>query len=293
MHRNIAAVSMALLCAGGFASAQASQSFDLTQNIDFTTWTLLGSATATNNVIPGIGTDSYLALTQTGTGGGAGLAYRPEPLLLDFNQPFDFSFRFFVAHGSVEQGDGMTFFITGTPMLGHGGSDLGYGGSSMNGYAFAVDTFNFSDEPEAVSVQILSDGSVAPLAFTETGLTDVQPANYFQWRGTVSYTPSGQDDEQGALAFSIYQAATDTTYTVHWGTADWWNVAFDVYDSDSNFVGRGVHIGFSAGSGLADDGHYVGSLTPIPEPETWALMLAGLGLLGWRMHLTRQAQRGL
>ncbi|OYY95110.1 MAG: hypothetical protein B7Y41_05030 [Hydrogenophilales bacterium 28-61-23] len=26
-----------------------------------------------------------------------------------------------------------------------------------------------------------------------------------------------------------------------------------------------------------------GSLTPaVPEPETWAMLLAGLGLLGWR-----------
>jgi hypothetical protein len=24
-----------------------------------------------------------------------------------------------------------------------------------------------------------------------------------------------------------------------------------------------------------------GSLAPVPEPETWALMLAGLGLVGW------------
>ena len=53
-----------------------------------------------------------------------------------------------------------------------GGSDLGYGGSGMNGYAFAVDTFNFDDEPQAVSVQILGDGSSTPLAYTETGLTD-------------------------------------------------------------------------------------------------------------------------
>ena len=29
------------------------------------------------------------------------------------------------------------------------------------------------------------------------------------------------------------------------------------------------------------------TVSPIPEPETYAMLLAGLGLLGWRMHHVR------
>jgi len=266
--------------------------FDLTTGVDFTTWSLQGDATAFNSDV-GSGTDSYAQLNRGIGGGSVGGAFAPAPLIVDFNAPFEVSFRFFVAHaGGVDgegnpvdvQGDGLTFFMTGsTPALGSGGSDLGYGGSGMNGYAFAVDTFNFDNEPQAVSVQILGDGSTTPLAFTETGLTDIQPAEYYQWFGTVGYTPSGDDDETGALYFEILQSFTGQAYRVEWSSADWSSVATDVYDDESNFLGRGLYIGFTAGNGLADDAHFVGSLTvapPIPEPSTWALLLAGLGLAG-------------
>jgi hypothetical protein len=32
---------------------------------------------------------------------------------------------------------------------------------------------------------------------------------------------------------------------------------------------------------------FTGTLVPIPEPETWAMLLAGLGLLGWKGRRTR------
>ncbi len=262
--------------------AAVAQDFDLRLNVDFTTWTLLGDAGASNTFYPGWGTDSYLSLTWPGVRDQAGGAINPVPLLIDFNAPFTVNFRFFVAHGSVLQGDGLTFFMSGnnSPTLGNGGSDLGYGGGSIGGYAFAVDTFNFGGEPVAVSLQILADNDVSPLVYTETGLADIQPPDYFQWFGTVGFTPSGNDDETGDLYFRIYQAFDDTTYEVNYYGADWSGIAQDIFDQDSNFLGRGVYIGFTAGSGLADDGHFIGSLTPIPEPEAWALLLAGLGLLG-------------
>lgn len=272
------------------AGAQASQYFNLTTNVDFTTWSLMGDATAFNSPIPMVGTDSYLALTHPGVGGEAGGAYAPVPYIIDFDQDFRIDFRFFVAHGTTTgvQGDGFTLFMTGSmPTLGNGGSDLGYGGSGMNGYAVAVDTFNFGGEPEAVSIQVLGNGDVTPLAYTETGLPDIQPPDYFQWWGSVIYTASGSG-ETGDLAFELYQAFTNQTYQVSFTGVDWSLVAQDVYDVDSNYLGRGINIGFTGGSGLADDGHFIGSLTPVPEADTWAMLLAGLGLVGFaaRRRLT-------
>lgn len=268
----------------------ASQNFDLTRNVDFSTWSLMGSAGTFNSHIPMVGTDSYLVLTNPGAGSQAGGGAAPNPYLIDFNEDFRFDFRFFVAHGTTTsvQGDGLTFFMTGsTPTLGNGGSDLGYGGSGMSGYAVAVDTFNFYGEPEAVSLQILSNGDVAPIVFTETGLPDIQPPDYFQWFGSVIYTASGFNDETGSLEFSIHQAFTGDTFSVSFDGADFSGSEFDIYDIDSNFLGRGVYIGFTAGSGLADDGHFIGSLTPVPEPETWAMLLAGLGLVGYAVRRRR------
>ena len=278
---------LAALAMAGAPGHAAANGADLTLNVDFTTWTLMGSAAASNTVLPGVGTDSLLRLTAPGSGGQAGGAYAPAPLLLDFNAAFEIRFRFFVAHGSVVQGDGLTFFMTGSdPALGTGGgSDLGYGGSGMNGYAFAVDTFNFDDEPEAVSVQILGEGDASPIVYTETELDDIQPPEYFQWQAQVNYTPSGLDDETGDLTFAIHQPYTDDSFTVTLTGADWSQVANDVYDEQDNFLGRGVRIGFTAANGLADDGHFIGSLAPIPEPASWALLLAGLGVVG---HLARR-----
>lgn len=262
---------------------------DLRLNVDFTSWTLLGSASAFDNTIPGVGTDSYLRLTTPGVGGEAGGAYRPAPLLVDFTAPFTISFRFYVAPGSVVQGDGFTFFMSGNnlPELGSGGSDLGYGGGTIGGYAFAVDTFNFDDEPKAVSLQVLGNNEVSPLAVTETGLSAIQPPEYFQWFAKVGFNPDGTGNETGDLYFEIYQAFTDETYRVDYSGADWFGIAQDIFDEDSNFLGRGVYIGFTAGTGLADDGHFVGSLTPIPEPGTWAMLLAGLGVLGLSVRRRR------
>lgn len=278
---------LAALAMAGAPGHAAANGADLTLNVDFTTWTLMGSAAASNTVISNVGTDSLLSLTAPGSGGQAGGAYAPAPLLLDFNAAFEIRFRFFVAHGSVVQGDGLTFFMTGSdPALGTGGgSDLGYGGSGMNGYAFAVDTFNFENEPEAVSVQILGDGGALPIEVTQTKLADIQPQDYYQWQAKVSYTPSGSNDETGDLTFAIHQPYTDDTFTVTLTGADWSQVANDVYDEQDNFLGRGVRIGFTAANGLADDGHFIGSLAPIPEPASWALLLAGLGVVG---HLARR-----
>jgi len=47
--------------------------------------------------------------------------------------------------------------------------------------------------------------------------------------------------------------------------------------------------GFKIGSLLSDD--LVASASPIPEPETYALMLAGLGLLGFTLRRRKQQEQ--
>lgn len=62
---------------------------------------------------------------------------------------------------------------------------------------------------------------------------------------------------------------------------------FNLWNTDSRWgTGAGAYtlgVALPSGSGFADTGiYYRGDMTvaPVPEPETYAMMLAGLGLLG-------------
>lgn len=257
-----------------------------TNLIDFTTWHLYGDASV-QNMTPGNGfTYSVLSLTSFGAGGQAGAAFAPNTVVLDFDQAFTITFDFYMLPGTVTAGDGMTFVLTaddpdtvdgGNPLTPSGGSDLGYGNTGLTGLAFAIDTFSFTGEPAAPSIQILENGSVTPLAYTETGLTDIRDPSYYQWNARLDYTPSGDDDGTGNLTGTIDQFVGSLTFSVS-------------ANVDGNALGlNGVPLfyGFTAGNGLADDGHNIASAAPVPEPETWAMLLVGLGLVGWRLRHTR------
>ncbi|MHB1155490.1 MAG: PEP-CTERM sorting domain-containing protein [Phycisphaerales bacterium] len=233
---------------------------------DYSTWSLYGDATFNTT------TDNSLiyqniALTSPGVADSAGAAFAPAPLTIDLDQPFSFSFPFFISPGTVARGDGLTFVLASTPGIGTGGSGLGYEG--LDGVAFAIDTFDFgTPDPVSPSLQILMGGSVDPVAFTETGLGDdiwsTFANGHLQWNATVSYTPSGNNDQLGTLTGSIQQPA------------------FPGYDGlpisvsapvDLSVLGTDVYYGFTAGNGLADDGHTVTSV--VPEPASLALLAAG------------------
>jgi hypothetical protein len=191
--------------------------------IDYTAWSLFGSASASNFTSGGFN-HSLLSLTAEGTGGQGGAAFAPGTVSLDFNQAFTITFDFFMIPGTVLAGDGMTFVLThddpnllgGGPLVPSGGSDLGYGNSGLSGLAFAIDTFNFAGEPVAPSIQILANGSVTPLAYTETGLLDIRDPSYFQWGTTLSYTPSGFNDFTGTLTGTIDQFVGPLSCSVTW-----------------------------------------------------------------------------
>lgn len=235
---------------------------------DFSTWSLFGSATAQNDT-PGNGfTYSNLILTAPGTGGQGGAGFAPQALALDFNQAFGFDFHFFIPASTDLRGDGLTFTLSSTAGVGNAGSGLGYEGLSPASLAFAIDTFHFDGEPVSPSLQILAGGSVTPLAYTETGLGDaIRDANY-QWLATVSYAPSGLNDNAGTL--------TGTITHLNLGS---FTVSAAVSFADLGLVGTPVFYGFTASNGAATDGHFITSATAVPEPGAWALILAGLGCL--------------
>lgn len=257
-----------LLAAGLSAPALAQQGVSLASTYtDFSTWNLFGSAQALN-FTPGNGwTYSNLQLTAQGTGDQSGAGFAPQALSVDFNQAFSFDFHFFIPVSTDLRGDGLTFVLAGTQGVGSGGTGLGYEGLGSESVAFAIDTFGFDDEPATPSLQILSGGSITPLAATETGLGDSIRDPDFQWYASVSYAPSGLNDNTGMLTGQI-QHLNLGSFSVS-ATVDF-----------SALAGQDVYYGFTGANGAATDGHFVTSAMPVPEPSSWLMMLAGAVLLG-------------
>lgn len=273
---------------GGPAAAQQGVSM-ATGLTDFTTWTLFGSASAAN-FTPGNGfTYSQLALTQPGSNGASGAGFAPVALTMNLNQAFEFDFHFQIA-GDDLRGDGLTFALAQAPGGGGSGSSLGYEALDRS-VAFAVDTFNFTDEPESPSLQILQNGSIQPLAVTETGLGDFIRLTPAQIRTTVSFAPSGNMDATGTLTGSIvvYTQPNDPltfdTYTVQ-SFVDLSSLVDPSQTADSVTL----YYGFTASNGAASDGHFINTAAPVPEPASavlWMLGLGGLVLQVSRRRLTR------
>ena len=265
----------ALALAAALPAAQAQQGVNLTAGpVDYTTWSRFGSAQA-NNSTPGNGfTYSVLELTQPGSGDQAGAAFAPAALALDFNQAFRFDFNWYIQSSSPDdlRGDGLTFTLSSAAGLGGGGSDLGYAGLPSSSLAMAIDTFHFDGEPVSPSLQILAGGSNTPLASVETGLGDSIRNAYYQWFGSLAYTPSGLDDNAGMLEATIDHLNLGS-----------FSVQAAVDFGALGLAGQSVYYGFTASNGLATDGHATswGAAVPVPEPQTWALMLGGLLALGW------------
>jgi len=169
----------------------------------------------------------------------------------------------------------LTFTLTDATGVGGSGSGLGYDGLSSHSVAFAIDTFHLGGEPVSPSLQILSGGSVSPLASMETGLGDTIRDPDYQWYASLHYTPSGNDDNAGVLTGDIHHLNLGT-----------FSVSAQVDFNQLGLVGVPVFYGFTAANGAASDGHYVTSAmaVAVPEPGSWALILAGLALVGRTAH---------
>ena len=120
------------------------------------------------------------------------------------------------------------------------------------------------------------------------------------------YTVSGSSDDAGTFGpFTsnptgttgtlTFDSSIDGAFVLALKAADQFSLFY--YDgagpaiSSINFSTLGVAVNSSGiPNGLSHATLYAGPMTPpVPEPETYALMLGGLGLVGW---MARRRQRG-
>ena len=93
-------------------------------------------------------------------------------------------------------------------------------------------------------------------------------------------TLTGGDGQTGAVTFSILQPGFDLLH-IHFGKGDLffdWN-----YAVNNTFTINGLP------QGISNVDAFWPHTTAVPEPETYAMMLAGLGLLGFAARRRRKA----
>lgn len=185
-------------------------------------------------------------------------------------------------------------------------------------YSFGCVTQNLAGDcaigQSQLDLAVTSSGSFVDFYFSNTGpaaasITDV----YFDWlspsfdlstAGSVITTSSGVSFSWGAspgdlpggqaIAF-VADIATDSdapTQRNGVNPGEWLNIRF-AGESFSNVVAGlnsgdlrvGIHV-----QGFATGGSESFVTTPVPEPETYAMLLAGLGLMGFVARRRRAAR---
>lgn len=254
--------------------------------------TLVGSAAAAAT-----GDGNVLRLTPA-AGGQSAAAYSTTAITLGANATFSTTFKFrFTQPGGWDPADGITFVLAAAPTgLGSGGVGMGYQGVP-NSVAIEFDTYNNTgyglgndDGNSSNHVSIDTNGALGNASLQNVygnascGFPNGYPpqndhsvfgcmSNGHVWSVTIGYDGS-------ALSLSLQDGAGPVF------------VAFNDLPIDiSSYLGTNqAYVGFTSGTGAGWENHDILSwqfantteLTPpVPEPSTYALMLAGLGAIGF------------
>lgn len=211
---------------------------------------LVGTATM-------IGSD--IQLVSQGGSGGAAWFVTPVSTTDSFNFDFAFSLQ---ANGSWPMADGITFALqnNGTNALGQFGGNLGYTGLNAVGSVIQTwynNTAGLNIDGNAYNTQ------AAPVDLGSADLvTGTQNVQYDASTNTLSMT--GTLNVDGSI-YNISDAQT--------------------IDLSAKF-GDTMIMGFTGATGGAHADERItssslNSVAAVPEPETYALLLAGLGALGF------------
>jgi hypothetical protein len=211
-----------------------------------------------------------LQLTQAGDGtsasgiSGAGWLTQGVSTSTSFSTSFSFSLK---GNDSGKMADGiaLAFQNVGTDKLGVGGGDVGYwdiGGSGSSAVGSVIRSWTHNEYGLSV------DGKVQGL---DKAPFSLGASNNVTGTQTVSYNAA---THELSMTGTLTDLSTGTTY----------NISDSATVNLATRFGSTMYVGFTGGIGGTDADQRITafSLTSaVPEPETYAMMLAGLGLVGF------------
>lgn len=223
--------------------------------IDLTSLNRAGSATLVGG---------ELQLTNSTSQSGAGWLAQSISTSQSFSTTFSFSL---LGNDSGKMADGiaLAFQNVGNNVTGNGGGDVGYwniGGSGSKAVGSVIRSWHNND------YGLSTDGVVQGLKAADFNLG---AANNVSGSETVSYDAA---THTLTLTGTFLDGSTGRSYSI----SDRKSV-----DLAAHF-GSSMYIGFTGGTGGTDADQRITafSLTSaVPEPETYAMLLAGLGLVGF------------
>jgi hypothetical protein len=222
--------------------------------IDLSSLDLNGSATMVGG---------SLQLTSTTSQAGSAWVNDAISTTTSFSSTFDFSLKGYTS-GSMADGIGLVFQNVGTTATGNGGGDIGYWNLGGKG---AVGTGSLIQSWTNNTAGLSTNGVVQGLKAAPFNLG---AANDVTGTETVSYNAA---THELTMTGTFLDVATGVSYAVSDAAA---------VNLDAKY-GSTMYIGFVGGTGGAGADQRITSfsVSAVPEPESYAMLLAGLGLIGF------------
>ena len=236
--------------------------------IDLSTLNLAGSAQMVGN-----------ALQLTNTSGpsnssgvsGAGWLTQGVSTASSFSTSFAFSLK---GNDSGKMADGiaLAFQNVGTNVTGVGGGDVGYwniGGSGSSAVGSVIRSWNHNE------IGLSVNGKVQGL---DAAPFSLGASNNVSGTQTVSYN---------AVTHSLTMTGTLTDLS----TGITYNISDAASVDLSAKFGSTMYVGFTGGIGGTDADQRITSfslISAVPEPQTYAMLMAGLGLVGFAARRRKQ-----
>jgi len=230
--------------------------------IDLSKLNLAGSAQMVGNSLQLTNTNG----ASNGSGvAGAGWLTQGVSTTSSFSTSFAFSLQ---GNDSGKMADGiaLAFQNVGTNVTGVGGGDVGYwniGGSGSSAVGSIIRSWTHNEYGLSTNGTVQAD--LTPAAFNlgaSNNVTGTQTVSYNATTHELTMTGTLTDGKTG-LTYNISDAA--------------------IVDLSQKF-GSTMYVGFTGGVAGTDADQRITSfslISAVPEPETYAMMLAGLGLVGF------------
>ena len=163
--------------------------------------------------------------------------------------------------------------------------------SVMDTVTHAVTSFDaFCVDPYQFSSSTYSDYTVSTVSSSFSSAVAGKIAKLYNYAYSGTLGPAAVNDiNAGALQLALWEVIADSSANLYSGNvkgysgqtnASLLSATQTLLDNYSSYAGPN-HYDFTVYKSAAKQDFLVATLTPVPEPETYAMLLSGLGLMGY------------